>query len=182
MNTTRYLCLLRGINVAGHRKVKMAELRKVFEDLGGSGVESYLQSGNVVFEFSPKTLKPSVISNALKEATGHDITVFLYTKNEFQKVVRANPFKDGSQYDSQWLHLTFLAKPKASCPFESHITQENGDEARFAAGHYFIYCPNGYGRTKLNNQFLERKTDLPATTRNWKTVSTLLQMLGDPMA
>ena len=160
----------------------MAELRKIFEDLGGGSVESYLQSGNVVFEISPNALKPALISNALKEATGHEITVFLYTKTAFENVVRANPFTDESQYDSKWLHLTFLTKPKTNSRPEGHLTQENGDEARFAAGHYFVYCPNGYGRTKLNNQFLERQTGLPATTRNWKTVSTLLQMLRDQTA
>lgn len=177
MNKERYLCLLRGINVSGHKKLPMAALREIFANNGCENVQSYLQSGNVVFEASPDSANPEMISGILKQETGHEITVFIYSIDQYNEIITAEPFGHDSRYDPKWRHLTFLGKKPTSSP-QKHFQMDNGDEARYAKGHYFVYCPNGYGRTKLNNRFFEQHSGVAATTRNWKTVSNLKEMLN----
>ncbi|MCU1467400.1 MAG: hypothetical protein JWM72_3328, partial [Actinomycetia bacterium] len=148
----RYVALLRSVNVGG-RKVPMADLRAVFEELGYTDVRTYIQSGNVVFDAksgNPARIR-SLIESELKSEFGMEITVLLRTPAELGKIVKRNPFDENA-------YVTFLDKAPARKLVEAI------DPAAFAPDEFvvdglevFVRCPNGYGRTKINNAFFERK-------------------------
>jgi uncharacterized protein (DUF1697 family) len=164
----RYVALLRSVNVGG-RKVPMSELRAVFEELGYTGVRTYIQSGNVVFDAksgTPARIR-SLIESELRSEFGMEITVLLRTPAELGKIVKRNPFDKNA-------YVTFLDKAPAPKLVQAL------DPASFAPDEFvvdgnevFVRCPNGYGRTKINNTFFERKLATKATTRNWNTVALL---------
>lgn len=163
--------MLRGINVGGRTKVAMADLRAVLESLGFDGVATYIQSGNVVFG-STKAVKPAAIEERIAAELGVEPTVLVRTADELAAVVAGNPFLVG-KVDLATLHVTFLAeKPTATV----EVPAGQPDELAVVGREVYLRCPNGYGRTKLNNTFLEKRLGVPATTRNWKTVTTLAEM------
>ena len=175
-----FVCLLRGINVGGHRKISMAALRGIVERVGCLQVHTYLQSGNIVFQSSnaPSELE-SDLESALLAETGHKVAVCVFLESAFREIVSASPFSSQACLDSKFQHLTFI-KDLDSTSFvgQPHATRE-GEQVEFRCGNFFLYCPNGYGRTKLTNVYFERLTESLATTRNWRTVRALVSML-DP--
>ena len=152
----------------------MADLRQAFLELGFADVQTYIQSGNVVFR-SPRGAARVVadIQAGLERSFAADIKVLLRTHAQLDKVISSNPLTGGSR-DASKLHVTFLAD-KAN-PTRARSLATDGflpDEFRVRGQDVYLYCPNGYGRTKLNNAFFERSLDVVATTRNWNTVRTL---------
>ena len=89
-----YIALLRGINVGGHKKLKMIELKLLFEDLGFKNIITYIQSGNVVFSFAKKQDFSEMICNAIAEKYGWEVTVFVRTYREMKSVLQHSPFDD----------------------------------------------------------------------------------------
>lgn len=183
--TAKYVALLRGVNVAGTNKVKMDELRRLFADLGHTEVSTYLQSGNVVFapaasaDADDRTGLAAGIEKAIADRMGLTVTVLLRTRSELEKVLAANPYLD-RESDPAKLPVTFLAEPPDPGRAAA-LSIPSGETAVFTLiGHeVYLHCPDGYGRTKLNNAFLERKLGVAATTRNWKSVGALHELLGD---
>jgi uncharacterized protein (DUF1697 family) len=178
--TTGYVALLRGINVAGHSRVTMSRLRQTFEKLGHEGVSTYLQSGNVIFRSSSDD--PTTLARELAKTIAADLgvsaTVLLRTGREMAAVVENNPFLQ-RENDFTKLHVTFLAE-SPSVPNLQRLSRPEGESAEFAVlgREVYLHCPDGYGRTKLNNAFVERRLGVAATTRNWKTVSKLHELAG----
>jgi len=174
MNT--YISMLRGINVSGHKKIKMEELKKLYETLGFSDVQTYIQSGNVVFKTSDTNISKLIgkIEKKIKSVFHFDVPVLIRTKNSFRKLIRNTPFvnKDFSN-----LHVTFLSDSPSHLPLDE-INKIKDESAEFFISdkEIYVFCPNGYGRTKLNNNFFEKKLGITVTTRNWKTVNKLLEM------
>jgi len=166
-----FIALLRGINVGTGRKVPMADLRTAFGELGHTDVETYIQSGNVVFASSqPAAATRAEIEARLKRDFGFDITVLLRTRKDLERVVGANPYGSGA-------YVTFLdGKADAKLVRALDPNQYAPDGLTIAGAEVFLHCPNGYGRTKINNPFFEKKLATRATTRNWNTVIKLLEM------
>lgn len=178
--TTKYVALLRGVNVAGVNKVKMDELRQLFTGLGHREVQTYLQSGNVVFAGDEPDRGALVagIEQAIGQRLGLAVTVLLRTRPDLEKVLAANPYL-GIESDPAKLPVTFLAE--APDPGRAAaLAVPAGETAVFSLvdREIYLHCPNGYGRTKLNNAFLERKLGVAATTRNWKSVTALHDLLA----
>lgn len=169
---TTYVGLLRAVNVGG-RKLSMPELVRVTESVGGRDVRTYLQSGNVVFTGTKKAA--SELSSALARACGFDVPVLLRTPAELDRLLSGQPFKAPETE----LHVTFLEAGPAAGLAEAIDTTSHGDDRFVVAGQaVYLHCPDGYGRTKLNNTFWERKLKVVATTRNWRTVQALAEMAG----
>jgi uncharacterized protein (DUF1697 family) len=169
----RRIALLRGVNVGG-RKVPMAELREVFEDLGHGNVRTYIQSGNVVFDAkgSVQTVR-TALETAIDRAFSLDVTVLLRTPAELAKVVKTNPFGSDA-------YVTFLdGAPDRKLVAALDPAPFAPDEFRVVGQEVYVRCPNGYGRTKINNTYFEKKLATRATTRNWNTVETLLDWAND---
>jgi len=173
-----FVCLLRGINVGGHRKISMAALRSVAESIRCHEVQTYLQSGNLVFRSSASQSElESVFKSSLLTETGHEVVPFVFLESAFREIVSASPFSSQSCLDPKFQHLTFIKDSDSiSLKKQSHPIGE-GEEVEFWCGNFFLYCPNGYGRTKLTNGYFERISGSMATTRNWRTVGSLVGML-----
>jgi len=174
MNT--FVSLLRGINVSGQKKIKMAELRVLYQSLGFSDVESYLQSGNVAFATAEGDVAiiAQSIEDAITDVYGYSVSVLIRDAEAIQRVFAGNPFLVDRDEVITNLYVTFLAETP-SIEHLSDLSLPDGvtDEFQVVGRHVYVFCPNGYGRTKLNNAFFERKLKVAATTRNWKTVTAL---------
>jgi uncharacterized protein (DUF1697 family) len=173
-----YVSLLRGINVSGRNRIPMADLRALYEALGHQVVSTYVQSGNVVSNSSTRSADTVAreIERAITDDLGLDVTVLVRTPAQLAKVVAANPLVQGG-VDPTKLHVTFLA----SKPARAQVDALNGrryapDEFAVVGDTVYLLCPNGYGRTKINNGYFERTLGMAATTRNWKTVNQLLEL------
>jgi uncharacterized protein (DUF1697 family) len=177
-----YIALLRGVNVAGKNRIRMAELKAAFESLGFADVETYLQSGNVVFRADPADprLKEKSIQGRLAEAFGVEIETLLLSGRVFDRVALSNPLKPGPGADETLSHATFLFRPVAESAFgKISLPAGPGERAVWGGPVIYLYCPHGYGRTKLNNSFFEKALRAPATTRNWRTVRALQALAAE---
>lgn len=176
---TTYISILRGINVSGQKLIKIDALRKSYENMGFHNVTTYLQSGNVIFtgnEFEINDLEQK-ISQQIEKDIGFEVPVIVLTIDKLQKVIENNPFLKEPDKDQAFLHVTFLStKPDHFDRVTIEDKKQNGEEIFFTDIAVYLYCPNGYGRTKLNNNFLEAKIKVGATTRNWKTTNELLKI------
>jgi len=173
---TRYVALLRGINVGGRKKVAMGDLRSTLSALGYEDVETYLQSGNAFFSApgSDPAALARQIEEALKSALDMDVKVLVRTPADLAGVVEANPFPDSTAEPSK-LHVAFLsATPDAAKVAELDSRRFEPDELRVGERAVYVWYPNGAGRSKLTNDVLERKLGVTSTTRNWNTVLKLL--------
>jgi uncharacterized protein (DUF1697 family) len=173
---TTYAALLRGVNV-GKNKLAMADFRSVLTDLGAQDVQTYLQSGNAVFGHS--TAKPAELAQAIEKGLaelGVSSRVLLRTGRQLAAVLAKNPFLT-RESDPVKLHVTFLAEPPAADRVPK-LQVPAGETATFhlARTEVYLHCPDGYGRTKLTNSFIESRLGTAATTRNWRTVTALAEL------
>jgi uncharacterized protein (DUF1697 family) len=176
-----YVTILRGINVSGHKKIRMADLSKLYESLDLTNVRTYIQSGNVVFESiqgKPDKLVRD-IEHEIQKRYGFDVPVLVRTRAEIGTAIRANPFLKEAGIDASKLHLTFLERaPEKSAVRKFDPGSLGQDRYSIKDAYVYLYCPGGYGKTKLSNTFLEKKLGVRATTRNWKTVNVLNDLLN----
>jgi uncharacterized protein (DUF1697 family) len=174
---TTYIAMLRGINVSGHKPVKMEALRAAMAELGLRDVKTYVQSGNLVFTARPDTRWSAKMERRIQDEFGFDVPVVVRTAAELGAVVAGNPFVGDPAVDHSKLHVTFLGESasKTASTLLQPLAAE-GEQVRVEGREVYLYCPHGYGRTKLSNTAIEKKLGLTATTRNWKTVQTLLAM------
>ncbi len=175
MNT--YIALLRGINVSGHKKILMADLQILFKSLSFSAVQTYIQSGNVVFKSDNNDIPEliSMIEKAVKAKYAFDVPVQLVTKQKLLKVVNQLPFKGDLEFNR--LAVTFLDQKPAHIPIdEIESLKAQHDQLVFGEDIIYMYIPIGFGKSKLDNKTLERKLKVRATSRNWNTVKKLLEM------
>ncbi|MDH5397565.1 MAG: DUF1697 domain-containing protein [Cyclobacteriaceae bacterium] len=174
-----YISILRGANVSGRRNIKMKDLKALYENIGLCNVITYIQSGNVIFrcaETSPGHLS-EMINQAITRQWEYHIPVFVYQLRDFKQIYSSNPFIAYLNRDITKLHVTFLFN--AGTPSAVKILEEQSfppDEMIIRNNEIYLYCPNGYGQTKLTNTFFERKLNSKATTRNWKTLTRLLEL------
>lgn len=176
---TTYISLLRGINVSGQKPIKMDALRKLYDNLGFRSVTTYVQSGNVIFmgnKAQPDELS-QIITQQIEKDFGFNVPVIVLTVDNLKQVIDNNPFIKDSDKDTAFVHITFLFSQ--SQKIDLKIIEEkklNGEEIFFVDNVAYLYCPNGYGKSKLSNNFLEAKLKVSATTRNWKTTNELLKI------
>ncbi len=174
----RFVALLRAVNVSGQNKLPMAELRRALGELGLTGVETYLQSGNVVFDADDDDAAEhaAAIHGLIEREFDHDVRVLVLTAAELAHIATGNPFVAGGA-EEESLHVTFLLAPAHADGFAGReLPAQEGERAERAGTVIYLYLPDGYGRTKLNNPFFERALKTPATTRNWRTVRALADM------
>lgn len=176
MNT--FIAILRGINVSGAKPIKMDDLRKTFKSLGFEKVTTYIQSGNVVFTAteSPASVLARKIEDKISKDYGFDVPVIVLTYKELQNLFFNNPLNDGTR-ETEFLHITVLSElPDDYNLKEIELKKQGNEEIVILERFVYLYCPHGYGKTKLNNNFLESKLKVAATTRNWKTAGELLKI------
>ena len=175
--TTAYAALLRGVNLGARNRIAMADLRSIVEELGAEDVSTYVQSGNVVLR---STLGPdrlaARIEEGIRRALGMDVPVLVRSGRRLGALVRGNPFA-GPKVDLKTLHVTFLgAKPDAERLGELRRESFDPEALALVGADLCLSCPAGYGRTKIGNALVERRLGVPATTRNWRTVTALAEL------
>ncbi len=178
MNT--FITLLRGINVGGQKKIKMEELRALYESLNLKNVRTYIQSGNVIFECSNLNISEltNKIEKIIKQTFGFSVTVIIRTKNEFKHLIDNNPFYRERKEDITKLHVTFLADiPSHSSLSVMNELEDKSDQLAVAGKNIYLFCPNGYARTKWTNNYFEKILNVSAATRNWKKVNKLFDLV-----
>ena len=156
----------------------MEELRKCFESLGLERVRTYIQSGNVVFEQESASVVGVVerLEKGIKAKFGLDVHVIVRTREEMSKVIKNIPFRAQEQDKA---HVTFLSSEPEDAPTKEIEAVKDRLEKFLVSGRdVYLYCPNGYGKSKLSNSFFERKLKVSATTRNWRTVNVLYKMIS----
>ncbi len=179
MNT--YISILRGINVGGNRIIKMDALRRLYEDLGYTNIRTYIQSGNVVFQSKQSDPKEHEIriSHKIKEVFSFDVPVIVKTKIELASIYRNSPFFQTQTNEIEKLHVTLFSSQPNLSDIENINISIGHDEVAFGDSVLYLYCPDGYGRTKFSNQYLEQKLKVTATTRNWKTIAELINISNE---
>jgi uncharacterized protein (DUF1697 family) len=173
------ISLLRGINVGPNKTVPMKDLVSLYESFGLKNVRTYLRSGNVLFD-DPGS-EPGKLSGWLEEQisrrAGFPVKVIMRDDNDLREIIRNNPFMENIPHDVTKLHVTFLsAVPPVAAVNEVNGINDPVDRVTVLGREAYLFCPEGYGRTRFSNTFLEKKLGVVATTRNWKTVITLAEM------
>lgn len=178
----KYVAFLRAINVAGHAKVKMSDLKQVFIAAGCKNVRSYIQSGNVLFEPPEKDIGALIqeIQNKLCELLGAETTVMYRTFREIEDIMRTAPFKDIETDTDVKLYVTFFSrKPRHKPPLPLLSPKEALEAVKVNNLEVFIVSrkkKNGfYG---FPNNFIEKELGVPATTRNWTTFTKIAKLLS----
>jgi uncharacterized protein (DUF1697 family) len=167
----RVVGLLRGVNVGGSNRLKMADLRVAVESLGVTEVETYLQSGNVVFTVAgSRTGLGGAISEQLRATCGLDVRVLTRTGDEMASIVAANPYR---REDPTKVVVTFLADGSAAPAFDSAAFAPEGFTC--SGREVYLDLPFGQARSKLTVA-LAKLDDGQATSRNWRTVIALAEM------
>jgi uncharacterized protein (DUF1697 family) len=175
-----YVALLRAVNVSGQNKLPMAALRAELS-ARYDNVTTYVQSGNVVLTAAttPEAKLSRALEQDIRRTFGLSITVLVRTKEQLRAVTTHNPWLTRGA-EAARLYVTFLAAKPSARQVQDLMAKATGtDEAAVRGREVYLHCPNGYGRTKLNNAFLERQLGAKATTRNWATVTKLLALASE---
>lgn len=166
--------------MAGHNKIKMTDLSSLFKEIGFVDVVTYIQSGNVVFN-DPGNLSDAELTLKIEEAITtefkYNIPVINRTPEELRDILSLNPFTEEENFDSEKLAVIFLNGK----PSESQIEKVRGinyppDKFMISGKEIYIYCPNGFGKSKIYTGFFEKKMKVTGTGRNWNTLNALIKI------
>ena len=170
-----FIALIRGINVGGHKKIRMADLKTSCETLGLRDVRTLLQSGNVVFATEEKDRARLV--KQIQDVLGVEAKVILRTAAELKKVIAANPMPAEAERGPSHFIVMFLDdKPSAAAMNALRDAYAGPEKMELRGTELYIEYGADMGRSKLNNAFIERKLGVAGTARNWNTVTKLLEM------
>lgn len=172
-----YIGLFRGINVGGRHIVPMKVLKRTLEKEGYTNVQTYIQSGNVVFRspHNERTRLSEHLSAVVARDHGFEPRVLVRTLADVKRAAAGNPFPEGDD-NPQSVHLFFLAAPPTRPDLKSLKALKTPTERYVLKGSiFYLYTPDGFGTSKLA-MHAERLLGVDATARNWRTVQTLLAM------
>ena len=177
----RYVALLRGVNVGGKNRLPMADLRDIFTAAGCAAVQTYIQSGNVVFESAQDLAErvSDIVTSAIRRKFGYETAVVMRSSEELRRVVASNPFDISG--DPRFLQVAFLEDTPGSEAVSRLDPQRSPPDAFAVRGrNVYLHYPNGVARSKLTNEYLAAKLQTASTMRNWRTVLKLLEMVDAP--
>lgn len=157
----------------------MTELKALYESLGFTDVITYIQSGNVIFKYKKESdIKlAQKIEEAISKKYKFDVPVIIRSVDEVKKVLSSNPYLKAKKRNEERLYVTFLAEVPSKENLEAIKKYDfSPDEFIIIGKEIYLHVVNGYGNTKLSNNFFENKLKVTATTRNWKTVGKLVEL------
>ncbi len=166
--------------MSGKRLIKMDHLVSLFKNLGFFNVKTYIQSGNIVFETDgiDKQITKIKIDKAIETEFGFNVVSFIFDSEEWEEAITNNPFISESLIEQNKLYLSFLSEiPLAELTDLIKFDENSDDKYHIVNNIVYVYCKNGYGNTKLTNNFFEKKLRLNSTTRNWKSVMKLKDLI-----
>ena len=176
--TTTYIALLRGINVGGQKPIKMTELKRLFEVQGFGRVQTYIQSGNVVFtaDRAEEPLRRQ-LEREIAAAFGFPVIVALRTADELERLIAQCPFAVDALRDEESLYVSLLAAAPAQAGIDRLLARGSDvDELRLVGREVYLLLRQSIRLTLFTNAFLERTLGVPATARNWRTISKLAEL------
>lgn len=175
---SQWIALLRGINVGGRNIIPMQELTDLLEKLGCQNVKTYIQSGNVVFDFSgpdPISL-PAKITGSIAEERGFEPGVLLFDSERLDRIVSQNPFTE-DEIEPKTLHVYILDSAPAAPDMQAlENVAATGERFRLTGDNFYLHAPNGIGRSKLAAK-VEKAMGVAATARNWNTIIKIRNMV-----
>lgn len=174
------MAILRGINVGGHRKIFMADLKLLLKKIGLQDCTTYIQSGNVAFSSDrPPDEIEKVIKQAIFKKYGFDVPVLVRTGNYFHNLINNNPYIKDENIEITQLYVTFLSEIPEEINIEKlGMTDFKKDEFTIIEDAVFLCFNSKLSDSKLNNNIIEHRLKVTATTRNWKTVLKLIELSG----
>ena len=176
------ISLLRGINVGGNKKIKMADLRDLYKSLGFQNTKTLLQSGNAVFEtdMTDHVAIKKAIEAGIQEKFGFDVTIMLRTPEELSTIVEQHPFTDEQVSDPGKLSFVYLSSEPTNDAVDNLRENNPGREIIHHDGQilYIVY-PDGKGKSKLDNSRIERALKVEGTARNWNTTQKILNLVNE---
>lgn len=176
-----YISLLRGINVSGHKIIKMETLRKVYENIGFKEVKSYIQSGNLIFRSGEENVSKieEIIRKEIGKEFGFEVRVKVLIAQELESALNENPFLKDNSLDLKQHYFAFLDQNPSQENWEILKNLElNGEQMELGEKVLFVYYPNGAGQSKLSTNLIENKLKVSATMRNLNTSRKLLEMVS----
>jgi len=173
------ICMLRGVNVGSHNRIRMDALRALCESLKLEDPRTYVQSGNVIFRTKEKNVVSLAkkIQDAIRREFGFRPEVILRTVGELRQAIAANPFACRRDIVPGNLLLTFLAA-EASPGSRTTLAKfkDYPEEIHLTGRELYIYFPNGAGKSKLPWSSVEKLLKTPGTARNWNSVTKMLEI------
>jgi uncharacterized protein (DUF1697 family) len=166
--------------MTGHNSMKMTGLSNMFKDLGFNDAETYIQSGNVIFSDNSDTSQSEIALNVEKSISDrykYKIPAMIRTVQEMRNLIPVNPYLQEESFDPSKMAVMFLHEEATDEQIYkvAHIRYPP-DKFKINGSEIFIYCPNGFGKTKLYTNFFEKKMGVTGTARNWKTITTILEI------
>ena len=177
-----YVAFLRGINVGGHKKIKMADLRIIFERLGHNDVKTYIQSGNVIFksDVDDRSNLEKRISEAIKINYGFEVPVLVKTRTELNNILKNNPYSDPEELAANKIYFVLLKDIPAKEDIETTSTIIFDNESfRITAACVYLRYALGAGKAKCTSNFFETKLKVISTSRNYRTMTKLIELSFD---
>ncbi len=174
----KFVALLRGINVGGHKKIKMADLRVLLEENGLSNVSTYIQSGNVLFRSAQNRSElEKLIAQSILNQYGFEVPVIVRPASAFAKLISGNPISGATP---NHLSVMLLQSKPPRTKVDSIPDLESGDDQYVVIKDaIYIHCPNGIARSKLTIGFFEKHLGTTATARNWKSINKLASLAAE---
>lgn len=177
-----YIALLRAVNLGGYGKLPMADFRKLLEGLGFKHVETYIQSGNAVFDAPGAAARVgAAIAAGLEKLMGVPVGVIIRTHEDLARIIDGNPFAAEATADGARVHVAFLAGPAAAGAVaalnrivENYPTRR--DRFHLAGDDIYLHLPDGAAETRFSGKGLDKAIGVAATGRNWNTVLKLHAM------
>jgi len=173
-----FISLLRGINVSGQKKIIMTELKQLYENQGFTKVQTYIQSGNVVFDF--EKLQDyfeisKIIELAIEKKYSFQVPVIVKQAEDLISAIKNNPFP--RNIDTARIGITFLENlPGIENLQKLEEIDYPPDQFIIDGLNIYLHCPKSFGNSKLSNNLFERKLKVRATSRNWRTINKLIEM------
>ncbi len=174
-----FIALLRGINVSGKNIIKMADLRQFLEELNFKNIITYIQSGNIIFDSKISNIGKleKSITEKINEHYGFNVEVIVITPTEIEYVLNNNVYANDNKKDPKRIYITFLQMLPTKENIENlksidHLPEEFIIDGKIIFG----YSPNGLGNAKVNNNYIQKKLKVSATSRNWQTINKLFEL------
>lgn len=175
MNT--FIAFLRGINVGGNNVILMQELRELLAASGFDNVQTYIQSGNVVFQSDARSKSElaSAVSRSIEQRYGFAPSVYVLTADELQLAIKNNPFAFRSD-NPKAVHCYFLATPpEGDALARARLLAKESEACELLGSVFYLYAPEGVGRSKLAAG-AEKALGVSATARNLRTANKVLEL------
>lgn len=174
-----YIAFLRGINVGGHKKIKMADLRASLEKKGFSEPKTYIQSGNLIFRSSKTSIEKleDEIARIINQDFGFEVPVIIKTIDEIKYIIEHNPFEGSSKYDPKLFCVCLLNKAPLKHDIAQLKMKDFSPEIYSIQGKaIYLYPALGLAKSKMTLTIFENKLKVKATARNWRTMHKLLEL------